>query len=289
MTEYTQLPTFDVSDEKWSLNVFRKCVKIVISGHGSSATDLPNHVLKRCLLDNKVIRDSVNDPIDIVILENKRKRFVYAFSLYFSHRMRIDLDYEGHKLSLLMIDPTITHSEVTLIHMPIETNESVIRHIFGSMNSDWEVYDVKRQPGTQMRADRWELLLDCKQREDEIPEGFILPKRSPDKQDVIVKIFVTGRPPKQRHKVMENANSSADPPPESMTAGQPPPPPSGPTPLATPPPTTTHAATPLTPTPQTDDIAHNSTSYNESAYRTSRDRPTPSPNERKPEHKRGKT
>ena len=42
------------------------------------------------------------------------------------------------------------------------------------------------------RSDRWELMLDCKER-DEIPHGFTLPKMSPEKQDVNVKIFVRGR------------------------------------------------------------------------------------------------
>ena len=54
-----------------------------------------------------------------------------------------------------------------------------------------------------MRSDQWELILDCKGNEDEIPEGFILPKRSPENEDINVKIFVRGREPKQRK---ENLN-----------------------------------------------------------------------------------
>ena len=103
MTENTELPTFDVSDDVWS-SEFRSCVKVVISGIGAS--DLPNHVLKNCLLVNEVLRkrDDKLNSIDIVLLENRRKRFVYAPWIFFSHRMRVNLEYEGQKLSLLLLN-----------------------------------------------------------------------------------------------------------------------------------------------------------------------------------------
>ena len=115
------------------------------------------------------------------------------------------MNFRDQKLLLLLIYPDIVknYSEVTLSHMPIETNEFLIRHIFKSINKDLDTCFVKRQPGAQLRSDRWELILDCKGNEDEIPEGFILPKRSPENEDINVKIFVRGREPKQRK---ENLN-----------------------------------------------------------------------------------
>ena len=91
------------------------------------------------------------------------------------------MNFRDQKLLLLLIYPDIVKkdSEVTLSHMPIETN-FLIRHIFKSINKDLDTYFVKRQPGAQLRSDRWVLILDCKGNEDEIPEGFILPKRSPE-------------------------------------------------------------------------------------------------------------
>ena len=125
--------------------------------------------------------------------------------------------------------------------MPIETNETVIQHIFSAMNPKWVTWCVRRSPGAQMRSDRWELCLDCQGDENAIPEGFILPKMSPEEQDIRVKIFVRGRPPKQTLRYAKDFNSSAADP---LVNAQPPPPPPGPKPIAMPPPTTLHAATP---------------------------------------------
>ena len=195
MSEST-LPTFDVPDETWSTN-FDDVLKVVISGIGSS--DLPNDYLRQSLLDNKVIKqEDLDDDVNIVVLENKRKRFVYARYLYFRHRQTISITYKGQEVSLLLINPTITKSELTLLHMPIETNVLVIQHIFKKMNPAWETWCVMRQPGAQLRSDRWELQLDCQGNEEAIPEGFILPKRSPEKEDIYVKIYVRGRKPKQK-------------------------------------------------------------------------------------------
>ena len=119
------------------------------------------------------------------------------------------MNFRDQKLLLLLIYPDIVknYSEVTLSHMPIETNEFLIRHIFKSINKDLDTCFVKRQPGAQLRSDRWELILDCKGNEDEIPEGFILPKRSPENEDINVKIIVRGREPKQRKENMNVDNT----------------------------------------------------------------------------------
>ena len=76
------------------------------------------------------------------------------------------MNFRDQKLLLLLIYPDIVknYSEVTLSHMPIETNEFLIRHIFKSINKDLDTCFVKRQPGAQLRSDRWELILDCKYR-----------------------------------------------------------------------------------------------------------------------------
>ena len=207
MSEST-LPTFDVPDETWSLH-FDDVLKVVISGIGSS--DLPNDYLRQSLFDNKVIKQE-DDDVKIVVLENKRKRFVYARHLYFRHRQTINITYKGQEVSLLLINPTITNSELTLLHMPIETNVLVIQHIFKQMNPAWVTWCVTRQPGAQLRSDRWELQLDCQGNEEAIPEGFILPKRSPEKEDIYVKIYVRGRKPKQRQDYQKKTKISLFPP-----------------------------------------------------------------------------
>ena len=292
MSEST-LPTFDVPDETWSTN-FDDVLKVVISGIGSS--DLPNDYLRQSLLDNKVIKqEDLDDDVNIVVLENKRKRFVYARYLYFRHRQTINITYKGQEVSLLLINPTITNAELTLMHMPIETNVTVIQHIFKQMNPAWVTWCVTRQPGSQLRSDRWELQLDCQGNEEAIPEGFILPKRSPEKEDIYVKIYVRGRKPKQKQDYQKKDQHFSVPPTTDKVSTQQPPAP-GPTHLAPPPPTTPHAATPLTTAQpgQTvcnssrNDYMYDSTYYNEPKFNRTHDRPSPSPNEKKPESKRGK-
>ena len=312
MSEST-LPTFDVPDETWSIH-FDDVLKVVISGIGSS--DLPNDYLRQSLFDKKVIKQEDDDDVKIVVLENKRKRFVYARHLYFRHRQTINITYRGQEVSLLLINPTITNSELTLLHMPIETNVLVIQHIFKQMNPAWVTWCVTRQPGAQLRSDRWELELDCQGNEEAIPEGFILPKRSPEKEDIYVKIYVRGRKPKQRQDYQKKDQNFSVPPTTDKVSTQQPPTP-GPTHLApppppmtphatTPPPTTPHAATPQPNTPHAatpltpaqpgqtvcnssrSDYKCDSTYYNEPKFNRTHDRPSPSPNEKKPDSKRGK-
>ena len=95
-------------------------------------------------------------------------------------------------MHLLLIDPLESRAEVTLLHMPIETNPAVIEHIFKSLNPEWKASAIKQVPGEQMRADRWELLVACSDKRL-IPQGFVLPEMGPERQDVKVKVFVRGR------------------------------------------------------------------------------------------------
>ena len=82
--------------------------------------------------------------------------------------------------------------QVTLLHMPIETSEGAIRHIFNEINSDFCVSDIKVAPGKQMRYDRWQLMIECSDI-DEIPHLFILPKMGPERENLKIKVFVEGR------------------------------------------------------------------------------------------------
>ena len=115
----------------WSSH-FSDTVKIVINGSGSF--DYPNDLLKKCLIDEKVIRYRDDNQIEILVLETKRKRFLYAKRLDYYHRQSIEVEFNGQTLTLLLLNPNNTQAEVTLLHMPIETNDSVIEQIFKSMN-----------------------------------------------------------------------------------------------------------------------------------------------------------
>ena len=101
-------------------------------------------------------------------------------------------DFSGHLLSLLLIDPNDTRAEITLLHMPIQTNSAVIEHIFLSMNSKWRTSGIRHAPGEQKRGDRWQLYLECDDRKS-IPDEFVLNEMGPEGQDIKVKIFVNGR------------------------------------------------------------------------------------------------
>ena len=102
MSEHTQLPTINVPDI-WS-NDHSECIKVIISGIGS--LDLPNDVLKQCLEDNNIVHgDKIS--VNIVVLETKRKRFVYADHLKYYHRQHIEINFRDKKLSLLLSNPGI--------------------------------------------------------------------------------------------------------------------------------------------------------------------------------------
>ena len=114
---------------------------------------------------------------------------MYAKKLKYEHRETRYMFYEGH---LLLIDPNDTRAEITLLHMPIQTNSAVIEHIFLSMNSKWRTSGIRHAPGEQKRGDRWQLYLECDDRKS-IPDEFVLSEMGPEGQDIKVKIFVNGR------------------------------------------------------------------------------------------------
>ena len=180
---------FKVSVPKnlWS-DVSTDVVKVIIKGTG--AERLPNEILHRELKKGLIIIDE--DNINISIIESKRKRYVYAKKLKYEHRETVYMFYEGHLLSLLLIDPNDTRAEITLLHMPIQTNSVVIEHIFLSMNSKWRTSGIRHAPGEQKRGDRWQLYLECDDRKS-IPDEFVLNEMGPEGQDIKVKIFVNGR------------------------------------------------------------------------------------------------
>ena len=126
----------------WS-EISTEVVKVIIKGTG--AEKLPNEILQRELKNRSIILD--DNCINISIIESKRKRYVYAMKLNYEHRQTVSILYEGHLLSLLLIDPNDTRAEITLLHMPIQTNSAVIEHIFLSMNSKWRTSGIRHAPG----------------------------------------------------------------------------------------------------------------------------------------------
>ena len=127
----------------WS-EISTEVVKVIIKGTG--AERLPNEILQRELKNRAIILDDNDNDINISIIESKRKRYVYAMKLKYEHRQTVNILYEGHLLSLLLIDPNDTRAEITLLHMPIQTNPAVIEHIFMTMNSEWRTSGIRHAP-----------------------------------------------------------------------------------------------------------------------------------------------
>ena len=147
--------------------------------------------------------------IRIIILDSKRKRYVYCQQLNYKHRQTIEFIHDGLKFSLLLIDPNDSRAELTLLHMPIETNNVVIDHIFKSLNPKWVTSDIKHAPGDQKRGDRWELCLDCEDK-NLIPDEIILYEMGPEHQDITVKVFVSGRPAKKKQRANQFSDKADD-------------------------------------------------------------------------------
>ena len=185
-------------------------------------------------MNRSIILDDNNFNINISIIESKRKRYVYAMKLKYEHRQTLNILYEGHLLSLLLIDPNDTRAEITLLHMPIQTNSAVIEHIFSTMNSKWKTSGIRHAPGEQKRGDRWQLYLECEDRKS-IPEGFVLSKMGPEGQDIRVKMFVSGSRVAQNFEQEQTTEKSqTKPPPTPRTTITPTPQASAPPPQPTP-------------------------------------------------------
>ena len=194
-------------------------------------------------MNRSIILDDNDFNINISIIESKRKRYVYAMKLKYEHRQTVNILYEGHLLSLLLIDPNDTRAEITLLNMPIQTNPAVIEHIFLTMNSKWKTSGIKHAPGEQKRGDRWQLYLECDDRKT-IPEGFVLSEMGPEGQDIRVKIFVSGRRVGQiSEQETTKEKSQSKLPPTPLPTTTPTPQVSAPPPLSTPSPKSvpTHA------------------------------------------------
>ena len=177
-----------VPEEEWVINR-KKVVKVVLKGE--EASTLPPDVFINALHDNGVLKDNNSSNIRMTIPHNNRKRFVYG-DVNYSHRQTFSITYKQDNISFLLLDPDDARVQVTLLHMPIETSEGAIRHIFNEINSDFCVSDVKVAPGKQMRHDRWQLMIECSDI-DEIPHLFILPNMGPEREHLKVKVFVEGR------------------------------------------------------------------------------------------------
>ena len=159
------------------------------------------------------------------IPHSKRKRVVYG-NLKYKHKQSFDYQHEGNTISFTLFDPNDTRAELTLLHMPINTTPEIIRYIFNTLNPAWRLSDIRLEPGIEQRHDRWQLMIECSNW-NEIPHCFILPKRGQEREDLTIKVFVTGRVSPCVHCHGEHrSNQCPNPPPprpESRRAAHGPP------------------------------------------------------------------
>ena len=280
-------PSFNGTVPKniWS-DVSIDVVKVIINGVG--AKQLPNEVLQKKLKDESIIIDENDQHVNISIIDSKRRRYVYANKLKYEHRQTLNIIYDGQLLTLLLIDPKDARAEITLLHMPIQTNTAVIEYIFKSMNPNWKTSGIRHAPGKQKRGDRWQLYLECDDKKS-IPDAFLLREMGPESQDINVKLFVSGRSDSQMsiNEQTEEKILTTPPPPSqphpSPKSSAPPPPPK----LFSRRPVCSDAADNNS---TNDNIngeasAHDNTSFGEANTDTRKTRPTPSP---EPDPKRAK-
>ena len=197
----------------------KKVLKVIIKG--DDCEKITNDCLYNLLKHNKIILDDDEKQVDILVIETKRKRYVYAEQLNYKHRQSIDFVHDGHTFSLLLIDPNDSRAELTLLHMPIGTNSVVIDHIFKSLNPKWVTSDIKHAPGDKKRGDRWELCVDCEDK-NMIPDEIVLFEMGPEDQDITVKVFVSGRPVKRKEKANQSSNKADNIQSSSQTNSTPP-------------------------------------------------------------------
>ena len=190
MSDNTQVNMciFDAPDELWS-KIDESVAKVVLTGKGASS--LPPDVFQKALSDNGIIEHNDVDSIRVNIPFSKRKRVVYG-NLTFKHKQTFNIEFEGNTISFVLYDPNDSRAEITLLHMPINTTKEAISYIFNAINPEWKASDIRLEPGVEQRHDRWQLMLQCADIND-IPHNFILPKRGPEREDLKIKVFVTGR------------------------------------------------------------------------------------------------
>ena len=158
---------------------------------GDQASNVPNDIFISALKDHGVFKNNDTNNVNVLIPKTKRKRFVFG-DLYFKHRQSFEMNYMENIITFLLIDQNDDRSEITLLHMPLRTTPAAIEFIFKTLNDAWVVSDIKHAPGKERRLDRWQCLLQCDDKST-IPHSFILPKMSPDNDDLTVKVFVNGR------------------------------------------------------------------------------------------------
>ena len=83
-----------------------------------------------------------------------------------------------------------THARLVIRLISLCTE--VLEYIFNAINPNWKTSEIRLEPGVEMRHDRWQLMLECSDR-NEIPHYIGLPKRGAEKEDLKIKVFVTGR------------------------------------------------------------------------------------------------
>ena len=179
----------NISDDFWSERFYERVAKVILKGVG--AYSLPPDAFLNALQEHGIIQKENANQVQVTIHASKRKRFVYG-KVTFKHKQSFDMQYQGHTISFLFIDPSDTRSEVTLLHMPIDTTERAIREIFRVLNPEWHVSDIRQDPGKERRHYRWLLMLQCTDTSD-IPHNFILPRKGPEGEHLRIKVFVTGR------------------------------------------------------------------------------------------------
>ena len=178
----------DVPDDLWP-DISEGVAKVVLSGIGAST--LPPDIFLNALRKNKIISDNDIKTARVIIPFSKRKRLVYG-NLKYQHKQTFEFQYQGYTISFTLFDPNDSRAELTLLHLPINTTPEVIEYIFNAINPNWKTSEIRLEPGVEMRHDRWQLMLECRDK-NEIPHCIGLPKRGAEKEDLKIKVFVTGR------------------------------------------------------------------------------------------------
>ena len=179
-----------VPAELWSVPDVKVC-KVIL--RGPDAHDLPYDVFINALKDHGIFQNNDTTGVQVNISSTARKRTVFG-KLKFAHRQTFEIEYKKTNITFLLIDPSDKRLEITLLHMPYQTTPGAIQYIFTNLNKNWHVSDIKHAPGDQMRNDRWQLSLDCDNKEL-IPHTFILPNMGVEGEDLKIKVRVRGRKP----------------------------------------------------------------------------------------------
>ena len=177
-----------VPDDLWP-DINEGVAKVVLSGIG--ANTLPPDIFLIALIKNGIITDDDISNTRVNIPFSKRKRLVYG-NLKYKHKQTFEFQYQGNTITFILFDPNDSRAELTLLHMPINTTPEVISYIFNAINPNWKTSEIRLEPGVEQRHDRWQLMLECSDR-NEIPHYIGLPKRGAEKEDLKIKVFVTGR------------------------------------------------------------------------------------------------